>query len=214
MDSIIDILVKLINPSYFLVFLFSIATYPKYKNQPVRYLPLMLFIELLFEYMASKMTINNTVLYNTLYIIYFPFYYYLVFSYLSSKNYKQCIKYFFLLFFIAAVVNPFFESFLKTSQFVTFTAGALLLIIGITLYFAEILEKNEVMEVRSELFFWVSIGLLLFYVGYLPIKSSYIFFIENEYFLKSYKFLKIIHLILTLIMNLFFVFGFVWARKK
>ena len=59
--------------------------------------------------------------------------------------------------------------------------------------------------------FWISTGLLLFYVGYLPIKLTRKVFATA---IDNYLILALVHVLLVIFMNIFFIIGLIWKRKN
>ncbi|MAZ28368.1 MAG: hypothetical protein CL868_14995 [Cytophagaceae bacterium] len=50
----------------------------------------------------------------------------------------------------------------------SFTLGTIFLVVAVAFYFAEMLNREVVMNVTSSPYFWVSFGLMIFSVAYLP----------------------------------------------
>jgi hypothetical protein len=111
-----------------------------------------------------------------------------------------------------ALINPFLQDFVIEPQLYTYVVGAVILIGCIILYFIEILGSTGILYIREDLLFWISVGLLLFYVGYIPIKlTRYFFAIEN---VDVYMNLRRVHLLLILIMYGCFITGFLWMKRR
>ena len=88
--------------------------------------------------------------------------------------------------------------------------GGGFIIMSILFYFVEKLSNPEILHIKSDLLFWVSVGLLLFYTGYIPIKLAQITFTDFD----QKNIIRFVHLLLVLIMNGLFTMGFIWNRKK
>jgi hypothetical protein len=65
--------------------------------------------------------------------------------------------------------------------------------------------------IKNDLLFWVSVGLFLFYIGYIPIKIIRTWFYKPDSF---FEILLVIQSSLIIIMYLFFLTGFLWMKKR
>ncbi|WP_432411159.1 hypothetical protein [Rasiella sp. SM2506] len=195
----------------FLAFIF----YKKYSHTYLRFFPwLLLYVflnEVFAEYIHEKFY-TNVVQYNLYNMIFFLYFYFVFYKNAQRKQYKKYIAFASVCFVLASIINLFYESFLYDPQLLAYIVGACVLIFCIILYFIEILFTPQILIVKRDLLFWVSIGLLLFYVGYIPIKVTRHFFdsdAENPFMI-----LITVHLLLVIIMNTCFITGFLWTREK
>jgi len=192
----------------------AILCFFKYKETVLRYFPIILLYTFLSESLATYLLgyPDNTVLiYNIYNIIFFLFFYYVFWSFVQRTRYKKAIVFCIGVFLIACIINPFFQNFIFISQLIIYVIGGLLLISCIILYFIEILYTSNVMRIQQDLLFWISVGLLIFYVGYIPIKLIRFFFTTAN---DSLPFLRSLQLLLILIMHSSFIIGFLWTTKK
>lgn len=75
------------------------------------------------------------------------------------------------------------------------------------LYFKELLNSNKITNYKKQLFFWITVGLLIYYLGTLPfITLSFIGILKN-------KILFTIPAIILVIMHLIFTVSLIWLRK-
>jgi hypothetical protein len=153
----------------------------------------------------------NALFYNVYNIVFFLYLYYIFFQYIRTVQYRNWIIAGAILFVIASFLNALFDSFIHYPQLLAYSIGACLLIVDIILYYIEILSTNKVLNIRQNLLFWISVGLLLFYVGYLPIKLTRTFFSSQE---NVFSTLQFVHWLLIIIMNSCFTIGFLWTKKK
>lgn len=139
------------------------------------------------------------------------YFYFVFYKNEQRKQYKNWIVFATLCFVLASLINLLYKSFLIEPQLLAYIVGACALILCIILYFIDILYTPQILLVKRDLLFWVSIGLLLFYVGYIPIKVTRHFFENgNNQFLT----LIVVHKLLILIMNTCFIIGFLWTKKR
>lgn len=216
-ESIVIFLRDFLSPSYAIVFFASIFYYKKYSHTVLKHLPFIFLTTLLLEtfsgYFASINNNNNLILFNFYDLIFYPFYFFTLFNYLDNEKYKKIIIAFFIIFCITAIINVYLQDFLSEFQLLTNSAGAILLIVSLILYFVETLNSNKVLTLQNNLMFWVSIGLLIFHVGATPILLIRSLILPN-YVGETMLNLYIVQLILIYIMNLLFITGFICAKKN
>lgn len=201
--------------SYGLAVLLAFVFYKKYSHTYLRFFPwLLLYVfvnELFAAYCVHKIFHNNVVMYNIYNIIFFLYFYFVFYKNEQRKQYKKWIVVASVSFMLASLINPFYKSFLEEPQLLAYIVGACVLIFCIIVYFIEILYTPQILIVKRDLLFWVSIGLLLFHVGYIPIKVTRHFFAQAD---NNFLTLLVVHRILILLMNTSFIIGFLWTRKK
>lgn len=194
--------------------LFAFIFYKKYSHTYLRFFPWLLlytFLNEIFGEYIFNIFGTNVVLYNVYNIIFFMYFYFVFYKNEERKHYKTLIIIASFCFIGSSLVNLFYSSFLLDPQLLTYIVGACVLIFCIILYFLDILYTPQVLQIRKDLLFWVSTGLLLFYVGYIPIKVARHFFEDKD---NSFMTLIVVHRLLILIMNTCFIIGFLWTRKK
>lgn len=196
--------------------LLAIVFYSKYRYTPLRYFFILLvyvfFTGLLGVYINNVLGHNNVVVYNVFNIVNFLFFYYVFYNVIRNARYRNWIVFGISLFIAASSINPFFSEFLTESQLLSYAVGAVVLLFCIILYFIEVLATSRILLINQEILFWISIGLLLFYVGYLPIKFTRIYYSIQS--VDTYATLRMVHLILVILMNACFIIGFLWTKKK
>lgn len=194
--------------------LVAILCFSAYKHTVLRYFPVILLYTFLSESLATYLLgypENTVLIYNIYNLIFFLFFFYVFWSFVQQKEYKRTIIFSVSVFLLTSIINPFFQNFMLVSQLYVYIVGGLLLIVCIILYFLELLYSPKVLNVKKDLLFWISVGLLLFYVGYIPIKLIRIYFVTGSEVLMS---LRRVHLLLILIMHSCFIVGFLWTKKK
>jgi len=85
--------------------------------------------------------------------------------------------------------------------------GSLFVVITIFIYLAELLRGDTILSIQKSLFFWISLGVLIFYLGLLPV----LVIAEMIAWQGIFK-----HIILSLnyIMNICFVMGLIISKKE
>lgn len=169
---------------YLLVVVASLWKYPRYYDTPLRYLPILLMYTLLTEVMGviirddpnfsinlSEFYYNNNWLifniYNLIFFLYFGYVYGL---YLTGSVWKKTARAGLVLFIAASLINAFMEDFRVFSQLYAYTVGGILMIVLAWAYLRQQYRLRQRIPLHSNLLVWISLGILVFYMGYLPIK--------------------------------------------
>ncbi|WP_347372814.1 hypothetical protein [Aequorivita sp. Q41] len=200
---------------YVIVFIIALIRLPLYKDTPLKYLPIILFITLATEFVGQLLKIGHRdfifLIYNIYYFLYFSFFFYVFMKVIDVVSFKKCIKIGLAIFWLVFLGDIVFSSILKESFIITYIVGAGILILCIILYYISILQSSLVLVVKNDLLFWISVGLFLFYIGYIPIKIIKTWFYKPDSF---FEILLIIQFSLIILMYLFFLTGFLWMKKR
>jgi len=94
----------------------------------------------------------------------------------------------------------------------SYSIGNLLLLILILQFFIQLISSDELLKYRSNMMFWISTGLLVFYLGSCPYYGLTNTFIAKYY--KVFVIYKNIVLALDCIMYLMFTFSFIWGKPN
>jgi len=195
--------------------IFSLKYYYKYKRVPVlKFFTILLWYiflnELLGLYIRTFITDHNAIIYNIYFGINFIYFFILFRKYLSKSKFKSIVLTFLVIYIIAYILEGIFKNYLIEFQTFAYILAALMLIVTIIFYFIEILNSDKVLVIKKNLLFWISVGLLLYYVGYIPYRIIRNFYTELE---KSSVIIAV-NVTLTIIMNTCFIIGFIWSDKK
>jgi len=213
-------------PLYALTLLIALIKYPKYYSTPIKYFPILLMYTFLTEllgyftkhYEVFHISIftafikHNVIIYNIYNIVFFNYFFYVYWSYVENKKYKNFILLAGIFYMAASLINPFFQSFKLEAQVYSYLAGAFSILICIVLFFLEHGLASNKMDYGLTGIQWISIGLLIFYLGYTPIKVSR--FYNFIYQLNEYVHLRRIHLSLIILMYISFIIGFLRMKRK
>ncbi|WP_299256074.1 hypothetical protein [uncultured Aquimarina sp.] len=111
---------------------------------------------------------------------------------------------------MAFIINGFYENYFDQSQSLPYIIGAIFLLITIILYFIEILNSEEVLSAKKNLLFWISVGLLIYYVGNIPFRI-----LRNYYAEVTDATLAIlVNLTVGVVMYTCYIIGFIWSDKR
>lgn len=198
--------------SYFFIFLALLVCTLKYSllkrsNQKyfIYYLLFVFVNEILQIFTAEYLNIStlfNINLYDIVTYLFFVIWYFRV---LKNKIIVKVLGFIYLMFLIISLVTEnIFNEFLEINTY----AGTVLVLILVIKFYSELLIKNETINFLKEPKFWISTGLLIFNVGYLP-----------TLFLLNLNYYEIINvdLIMT-VLNIFLysclIKGFLCYQKK
>lgn len=202
---------------YIIVFVVAIYKFPLYKETPLRFIPFILLFTVLTEFFGGYLKVvysdvfSNVIIFNVYYLIYFTFFFYLFMKVIEEKRFKRYIKICIAVFWIFYLSDLVFTDIFDDSFTRSYIAGASGLIFCIILYYISILQSSLVLIIKNDLLFWMSVGLFLFYIGYIPIKIMKTWFYESDNF---FSLLLIIQFSLIIVMYLFFLIGFLWMKKR
>ena len=207
---------------YAVALLLSIIRYNRYFDSLLKYLPMIIAYTLISEILGLVIreyddiqivylegySFYNMLIFNIFDIIFFLYFFHVYRNAISIFKFKNWIKYGAILFIVCSIINPFIQNFLLYAQMMASTIGSIVLIFSILLYF---LDKKVITNVpnRQNLLFWISWGLLLFYIFY-PFILLLGYF---DYELYKQFHVKIVHHILIAVMYSCFILGFLFMRR-
>lgn len=210
---------------YVATLLLSIYKYPKYFDTPLKYFPILLMYTILTEILGSLIKYDgynnpfasgfyskyNLILYNVYSIISFLYFYFVYWSFSTSKKIKLMIKYCVYILICISLLNAIIHNPLHFRQNYTYTLGAIFLVYFAYLYLT---KKNMLFSKNGShknIIYYFSIGLIVFYIGYSPIRILYFYITEET--IDIYHKLRRVHLTLIYIMYGYFIYGFVQMKK-
>ena len=213
-------------PIYAITLIVAIYKYPKYFDSTLKYFPILLmytFLNELLGYLILNDSIGNIFLtgaysnYNyfiyNIYNIVFFIYFALIFrTIIEDSLKKKVILYGIIFFLIISILNIIYQDPLKKSLLWSYVSGGLLMIISVILFYRNKLNKLKSFSIKKNAFFWIGLGIGLFFIGYIPIKIKYTFLtsVDSELFYK----LKRIHFSLIYFMYGCFIYGFAQMKGK
>ena len=193
------------------------------KNSYWRWFPFYLAFIVLSEFIGTYTSKHHMEHLNKLFFNYleipteFLFFFWLFYQSFKEASYKRlpviCAGiYIFSWLFDLFVLRVYFSGQRFWFDSLSSTMGNLLLLILILRYFIQLVTTNEILSFRSDMLFWVSTGLLLFYLGTFPFFGLYNVFArgDQDLFL-TYKYVMFV---LNSLMYLSFTFSFIWGRSK
>lgn len=208
---------------YAITLVMALWRYPKYFDTPLRFLPILFlytflnellgFLIISDEYIAlifSDLT-DNSIIYNLYTIISYLYYYYIFWSFSKNHSFRKNILYASLIFMTTCVINVFIQSFTSDSQTFTYLVGGCILLYCTISYLRNFISLPKKFALKQNILFWISLGLTLFYLGYLPIKIFW--FCKSIYGFSESPWIRSIHLTLIYVMYILFMIGFIRMRR-
>lgn len=208
---------------YAITLVFALWRYPKYFDTPLRYLPILFLYTFLNELLGNLVAIDenialtfrdltdNSIIYNLYTIISYLYYYYIFWSFSKNPIAKKYILYGGIIFLISCGINVFLQSFASDSQVISYTIGGCVLLFCTISYLRHFIFLKQKFEYKQTILFWLSLGLSIFYMGYLPLKINW--FYDAARGLGASHTSRIFHLSLIIIMYSFFVIGFYKMKR-
>ncbi|MFK5973047.1 MAG: hypothetical protein QM485_07175 [Flavobacteriaceae bacterium] len=165
------------------------------------------FVEIGGALMRYVFSVENFWLYNFYMVISFLFYFYWYYLILKQKNVQRTVLVFSVVFTGVALWNLVFQSWAEYHQY-TFVVGALFTLIVTVFHFWQLLYSNQILVIQYKLSFWISSGLLLFYIGMVPLM------LLSRYFKLTGSSYYILIISLNGILYGCYIIGFLWTKEK
>lgn len=204
---------------YALTLAVALWRYPKYFDTPLRFLPILLlytflnellgFLILSDEYIAlifSDLT-DNRAIYDIYTIISYLYYYYVFWSFSKDHTFRKNTLIGAIVFLTSYVINVVFPSLASDSQTVPYVVGGCILLYCTISYLWHFISLPEKFVRKQNIIFWISLGLTIFYLGYLPIKIFW--FCKLIYAFSESPWIRSLHLTLIYVMYILFIVGFI-----
>ena len=198
--------------------LVAVLYYRKYATSHLRHFVFLLwgvaaveFVMAAVKHFYEGVVVQNNFVYNLLTSIQYVYFFFVYYYTMKTARYKKIVAGFLVAFPVAVTINfLWIQRLTITAPFhsYTFTLGAILLMVTIGLFFAEILNTEKVLYFKRYLMFWISIGLFLFYTGIIPFMVG----VNFMPLLLSSDMLSIIFFTLNLVMYSCFITGFALAN--
>jgi len=202
---------------YILIYVISLSVgllnYKKIKGTKMMLFLYILLLGLLAEtagyYVGFYTKKGNTFpVYNTYKLLSISALFFLFGSFIKNKAKRRVILGLFTSIIIFGIFNFIFKypSFLRY-QFDTWMYSSVCLIIMILIYLIDLLSVDTILKVKEVMLFWVAIGNLLFFIGYLPVFTLSTYF--NFDGIWDYTVLS-----LNIMMSLFYITGFILSKRE
>lgn len=191
----------------------GLLTYSKYAHKTalkvfLGFLIYSLLTELLGTYLGRILVVNNNYVYNIWNIVAFFFYAYFVLSSVKERKRRIFIKLLVGIFFIVTFINiVFYAGLIKYILVRNNVFAKSLIVIMILIYFIELLQSDEILNIKKSLFFWICLGVFLYNLVFLPAMSL-------VWYTSFFGMFAYIVLGLNIIMHFCFITGFIASKKE
>ena len=166
------------------------------------------FTEIAANLFSITYHIRAIEIYNTWWLVNSFFYMLFFLTKVKKKIKRKVIQGFIVLFGLYVVISLlFFKKYSSVYLVDSYIFGQLLVVLSIMMYYTELLKSEEILNIKHSLFFWISIGALIFNIGMLPV------FVISELISFQGIFSYII-LGLNIILSLCFITGFIISKKE
>ncbi len=189
--------------------------YYKYKDTILKYFLIYLWVTISCEYLGYVLreyfdVKNNGILFNVYFILSYIYLSSLYLRIVKNPLRKKAIYSFYIIYLISIIIGSFYENYLTDFLSIPFVTASFLLVIQVGFYFAEVLNSERVFHIKRNLFFWISIGLLIFYVGNIPFRIAIKYYVKEE----AITILFSLFFLLIILLNTCYIIGFIWSDKK
>lgn len=187
----------------------GIYHYINNRSKSVRNIIVFLSITLIVDFIARQLPSYTFLIYNSYMIYYFLFFLFWFKRIINDNLVKNVIYLFAFLIVITTFYNSIFQE--KSSEYLsyTFIAGTILIIIIASIYFIQIVRSDEILTIKSNLSFWITLGVLLFSIGMIPVLT-----LQKYMDLEDSNAYYIILISLNFILYGCFSLGFIWNKKN
>lgn len=177
------------------------------------YLSFIVLMELLGRYLKTQnMKVANQALYNYV-VIPVEFITFFILFFRASQKHRWVPLACIIVYLVCWLLEYIY---LDTTRFwfysFSYVTGNLLLLVLIFRFFFRLVFTNAILTFRENMLFWVSTGLLLFYLGTFPYFGLLNTLWRNYPGLcESYRYVVVM---LNILMYLMFTFSFIWGRPN
>ncbi len=135
-------------------------------------------------------------------LLYFYFYY----QQIKNAAYKRIILYAAIFLGIFSVLNIIFiqKLFEKFTSY-NFCIGSVIMCVIICMYVVETMKSDQVIDLKRNLLFWVSIGLFFYYLMNIPVMAGYNYLLESDSFTLRMIYRYITNVVLYIQYTLFII---------
>ena len=215
-------LVKILLILYFLsVLIYTYHYFKKSFDIKLRYFIGYLFFMLLFELIAQlvkyTLKLDNVLVYNILTFLEFNclllFLSGLLYFVSTKKVLVALIITFNVIYVLSTIYYIVLRNYLQIYNGIASISGSFIVTIAIFLFFKDFINSDKISNFKKSLSFWISSGLLIYYLGTIPITSimNYMQSINDK---AEVHFLFNIQYVLVALMYSIFIFGALWSQKK
>ena len=147
-------------------------------------LPFFLLLTIFVEYSTPLRLIrfhgNNSWFFNIFTTIEFLYYSFIFYHILRQASLKKVVAITATAFLIFTTINIMFIEGFKRFHTISYRVGAIMIAIWCYLYFRQLLQSKEHIILFRNPFFWMSTGLLFFYLGFFFYFSAHAYLVSRK----------------------------------
>jgi len=196
-------------------FIISVLIFPRLKGTPLRLFPFFLFFIVLVEftgrYIRMVLLQTNAWLYNISTTLEFVFYAYIFVLQLRDPALKKATSRFMVIYPLLVLLNLLFVQGFRQFHSYTMVVGSIFMIIFCCLYFYELLLNPLEGDLLRDPMFWISTGILFFYLG--DLSYNLLFNLLQKYAVNTGKLFQSINNNLILMLYSCFIIAFLCKRN-
>ena len=128
-------------------------------------------------------------------------------------SFKKGIIFLWLIYFISLILDHiFFNNKEYIFKSVSYSFGNMVILILILSYLIRLVLSPDILNFKTNLMFWISCGLLVFYLGTFPYFGLYNLMAKKH--MGSFINYTWVMIFLNYIMYILFTLGFIWGKSK
>lgn len=200
-------------------FLTALFTYKQKRNKLILYFIPFLFVTVLVELTGTwylSKGIRNYWIFNVFTTLEFLFYTFLFYLHFRRPALKRSMIYFAALFVLTVIINiVFIQGFNKTFNTYTFLLGSFFIVIFCCCFFYESVLPDKIdQQLSRQPFFWITSGLLIFYLGSVIINALFEYLRNNDLQAEGIRIYGIINNVLNVLLYSSFCVAFYLCPKN
>ena len=172
---------------YLITWIISVYRYRRFYDTQLKYFPMLIMYTFLTELLGyfimyndefqffsdNRYQLNNVIIYNLYQFVFFIFFFDVFRKTLKNKLARKWVFYFIMMCITAYVVNVILSNPLINQMTYAHILGSFMLVLIVIFYLKEKKTETNSFSLRHNLLFWVSIGLLAFYIPFPVIITLY-----------------------------------------
>lgn len=199
-----------------LSFLISTVLYYKKRNKLLLYFIPFLFLTVVIEVIGSGWVLTKWfssyryAIYNIFTTIEFIFYSSVFYNQFRKEYFKKIVTFFIPAFTFLVIINlAFIQGLNKTFHTYTFLLGSFFVVVFCCCFFYEsVLPERIDEQLSKQPFFWISSGLLIYYLGSVIINALFDYLTTNDMKIEGMRIYGIINNSLNVILYTSFIISF------
>jgi|SRR6478672_2373787 len=207
---------------FYVIYLTLLATivgliyYRKLPNKKAKLLWVLILLSFLAEFVGRNFFdwfgLKNYIVFNLYDLITFSGYIIILGLLLKKTVNKRIANGLLLLVNSSFIINMvYFQDIFNGMLTTFFTVACTSVFLLSSLYFVEMFSSNKASHYKKSIYFWHIVGILIFYIPFLPYLIASKMFLFNEELMPTFS---VAIFGLNVLMYSSFIIGFIWSQKK